>query len=195
MILSPTASAATLTVGIDLSGSSPVFNEHFARPASARVGSRVAALNLGDRVNVRTFGARDLSNMRQGTMVITRAARPQEVARQAAALVTKMPSSGIEPQGSTNVIAFLEFSDFDCANGGEILLITDGIEASSYADPDALLKGKAKLPSPEPNFLKGCTVTFYGLGAGQSAPAAKYLRDAWRAWFEAAGASFTAVMP
>jgi hypothetical protein len=195
MMLSPLANAATLTVGIDLSGSSPVFDEQFARPAGQHVAKRVAALSIGDRLVVRTFGARSLINVRQGTMAITRSNRPQEVAAQAAALVANVPSAGIEPQGSTNVIAFLEFGEFDCAQGGQIILVTDGIEASSYSDPDALLSGKAKLPDPTPGFLSGCSITFYGLGAGQSAQAAKNIRDAWRKWFDAAGASFTAVMP
>lgn len=195
MMLSPLANAGTLTVGIDLSGSSPAFNEQFARPAGEHVASRVAALSIGDRVVIRTFGARDLSNMRQGTMAITRSNRAPEVAQQALVLVANVPNAGIKPQGSTNVIAFLEFGEFDCAQGGHILLVTDGIEASSYSDPDALLSGKGTLPDPAPGFLSGCSITFYGLGAGQSAQAAKNVRDAWRKWFEMAGATFTAVMP
>lgn len=128
-------------------------------------------------------------------MLITRSNRPQRAAAQAAQFIAGLPKSSVAPQGTTNIIAFLEFGDFDCANGGQILLITDGIEASIYADPNALLKGKVKLPTPEPGFLKGCSVTFYGLGAEQSAQEAKNIRDAWKRWFETAGAPFTAVMP
>lgn len=64
MMLSPLANATTLTVGIDLSGSSPAFNERFALPAGEHVASRAAALSIGDRVVVRTFGARNLSKRR-----------------------------------------------------------------------------------------------------------------------------------
>jgi hypothetical protein len=163
MSLSLSANATTFTVGIDLSGSSPAFSDQFTQPAGEHAGSRVAALKLGDRVIVRTFGERDLRNMRQRSLVISRTNRSQEAAKQVSALIATIPKAGIEPQGSTNVIAFLEFGDFDCVHGGQILLITDGIEASSYVDPDALLNGKAKLPAPQPGLLSGCSVTFYGL--------------------------------
>lgn len=194
-MMAVTAEARTLTLGIDLSGSNPVFKEEFARVAGTYAGSRVAALSLGDVVSVRSFGARDLSNLRSSNVSITRKNRPDQVARQVAQFIAGIPSAGVTPQPSTNLVAFLEFGDFDCARGGEILLITDGLESSSYADADALMKGKAKLPEPQPDFLKGCTVTFYGLGVRQPAQAVKIVREAWRDWFEKAGATFTAVIP
>lgn len=194
LICLPTAQSATLTIGYDVSGSSPVFVGTFAKSAGAEVEIRVAALSLGDKVIVKPFGARDLTN-RAALLPITRSARPRAAAGIIARQIAAIPQSGIAPQGSTNIVAFLEFGEFDCANGGQVFLITDGLEASTYADPGALLKGKAKLPAPETPFLSGCAVTFYGLGARMSPQAAKTLRDAWRAWVEKAGGSFAAVIP
>ena len=45
------------------------------------------------------------------------------------------------------------------------------------------------------DFLKGCKVTFYGLGVGQEGPTVEIIRAAWREWFSKAGAEFTAVIP
>ena len=91
--------------------------------------------------------------------------------------------------------AFLELgSGFGCETNGAVLLITDGIESSSVVSAKALLDGKAVLPAPGPN-LRGCVLTFYGLGAGWELQQVKNLKVAWSQWAKKAGADFRAISP
>lgn len=189
------AGAAVLTLGIDYSGSNPVLSDvEFAEAAAAHVHPLIAALELGDVVRIRTFGARGSENLRAATIQINRTNRPQRVADEVAAMIAALPQAGVPPQDSTNIIAFLEFGDFACPSGEQVVLITDGLESSAYIAAKELMEGKA-LPAPDAGLLAGCQVTFYGLGVGQPPQVAKSLRAQWRAWFDGAGATFKPVVP
>jgi hypothetical protein len=108
-------------------------------------------------------------------------------------VVLAMPEH-IKPQSSTNLLAFLNRYDFGCDDGGEIILLSDGIESSEYVNGTELLSGKASLPKPTTSTrLKGCTVTFYGIGAGRSDTKLHRLRTQWQQYFDAAGATFKAI--
>jgi hypothetical protein len=121
--------------------------------------------------------------------------RAQKVAQAVGDLLRSLPRQSHSAQASTNLLAWLEFgSGFACADQGEILVITDGIESSSLVNAKALLDGKVRLPNPSVN-LKGCTLTFYGLGAGLPAQYVKRLREQWQRWSEKSGATFAAVIP
>ena len=55
-----TASAATLTIAIDLSGSNPLLvHPNFAHSAAVYVTEQIAPLKSGDIVRVQTLGARN----------------------------------------------------------------------------------------------------------------------------------------
>ncbi len=73
-------------------------------------------------------------------------------------------------------------------------MVTDGIESSSYVDGNQLLQGKKGLPKPDVD-LNGCSLTFYGLGAGLPPQAVRIIRNEWVHWAEQAGATFTAIIP
>jgi len=195
-MVAATAEAATLTLATDLSGSNPLVKlPEFARAAGTFAARHVSTLELGDMVNIRSFGARDVGNLRDGSLQINRTMRPERAAAQVSSLIAGIPAAGVPPQPSTNIVAFFKFGSFDCASGEHILVITDAIESSAYVDSAAFLSGKAKLPTPEADLLKGCKVTFYGLGVGQEGPTVEVIRAAWREWFSKAGADFTAVIP
>ena len=74
------------------------------------------------------------------------------------------------------------------------MVITDGLESSSYISGKDLIEGRKPLPSPDVN-LQGCNITFYGLGAGWSPQHVKTVRNAWRDWSGKAGASFKSIIP
>lgn len=192
-----TAQAKTLTIGIDLSASNPLLShKNFAHVASQHVSSEINKLKDGDVVHVKTFGSRkDALNLLNPTFEISRRLKPSKVAGIVAQYIRSLPEQKEASQSSTNLIAWLEFtSEFNCAQNSQILVITDGLESSSYVDGNQLLQGKKSLPKAEVN-LKGCALTFYGLGAGWMPQQVKIVRKEWERWSEQAGAAFTAIIP
>lgn len=187
---------ATITIGVDLSGSNPLLgHENFAQAAAQYVTQRIAGLNSGDSVRLYNFGSRDDAlNLLDYEFTISRRQRANKVAAAISGFIQSLPERENAAQSATNLIAWLEFtSGFDCNNGGQILVFTDALEASDYVDPMALLDGSTGLPDADVD-LTGCTLTFYGLGAGFPAPQVKNIRNAWRQWADQAGADFDAVI-
>lgn len=196
-LMAGTVSAKNLTIGIDLSGSNPLLSHtNFAHGAAAHVHAAISALKPGDVVQLKTFGARDSAlNLRQHRVTISRHNRAPKVAGQVAQYIRTLPEQTKTGQSSTNLIAWLEFTNgFDCQRDGQVLVITDGLESSSYVDAKDLLSGKKTLPAPDVD-LKGCALTFYGLGAGWPPKDVKRVRKAWQTWADQAGATFTAIIP
>lgn len=192
-----TADAKTLTIGIDLSASNPLLShKNFAHIASQHVTSEITKLKDGDIVRVQTFGSRkDALNLLNPTFEISRRLKPNKVAGIVAQYIQSLPEQKDASQSSTNLVAWLEFtSGFNCAANSHIFVITDGLESSSYVDGNLLLQGKKSLPKPDID-LKGCGLTFYGLGAGWMPQQVKIVRKEWERWAEQAGASFTAIIP
>lgn len=190
------AHAKTVHVAIDLSGSNPLLaHANFAHVASNYVTEQIAPLKSGDVVRVQTFGARnDPANMLDALYEIDRHKRPKDVGAVIAQYIRSLPTRPNIAQGATNILAFLEFHPgFDCANDDHIVLLTDGLESSSTVNALALAEGKAQLPEPDIS-LKGCTLTFYGLGAGLPPEIVKNVRKAWQNWAEKAGATFHVVI-
>lgn len=197
MAMALDASAKTLTIGIDLSGSNPLLvHENFAYSASNYVSGEIAKLKSGDSIQVKTFGARnDAMNLINQRITINHKNRPEKVAQIVGQLVRALPERANIEQSSTNLVSWLEFSDgFACDQSSEILVITDGIESSSYVGGQDFIEGKKGLPVPDVN-LKGCTMTFYGLGAGLQPQYVKTIRKAWMKWSDNAGVIFKAVIP
>ncbi len=192
-----TAQAKTLTIGIDLSGSNPLLaHKNFAYIASQYVTAEINKLNNGDIVHVKTFGSRtDALNLLNPTFKILRKMKTKKVAGIVAQYIQSLPEQVDAAQTSTNLVAWLEFTTgFNCTDAGQVLVITDGIESSTYVDGNQLLQGKKGLPKPDVD-LKGCTLTFYGLGAGSPPQAVRNIRNEWMRWAEQAGAIFTAIIP
>lgn len=191
------AHAKTLTIGIDLSGSNPLLShENFAYSASRYIGREIVKLKTGDSVQIKTFGARgEAQNLINQQLTISRRLKPAKVAQLVENYIRSLPGQKDIQQSATNLIAWLEFTNgFACKASSNILVITDGLESSSYVSGKALLAGKKKLPTPDVD-LSGCTLTFYGLGAGWSAQHVKRIRNVWRDWAKQAGASFNAIIP
>lgn len=195
LCLLPALSAAkTLTIGIDVSGSNPLLSrENFAYEASEYAAAEIRKLKPGDVARITTLGARDnAANILITNLPISRKLRPEKAASMVAGYIRALPTQQDVSQSSTNLIAWLEFtSGFDCAAGGQILVITDGLESSSEVSAEKLLAGKQGLPSPAVD-LKGCGLTFYGLGAGWPASSVKFVRKEWTRWAGEAGADFIA---
>ncbi len=194
--LSINVQAKTLTIAIDLSGSNPLLqHKNFAYESAKYMSEQITKLKTGDSVSLQTFGSRgDASNLLNYKFTLSRRLRASAIATKIAKFIQSLPKRKDLAQSSTNLIAWLEFTGgFDCKNQGQIIVITDGLESSSYVDARKFLDGKAKFPKPDVD-LKGCNLTFYGLGAGLPAPYVKIIRNAWRKWVAASGASFTAVI-
>ena len=192
-----TSIGATLTIGIDLSGSNPLLlHENFAYGASQYAASEILKLKPKDVVRIKTFGARNnAANVLSTTIIVSRKMRTKKIAKIVARYIQSIPKQADISQSSTNLIAWLEFtSGFNCADQGRVLVITDGLESSSYVDGKKFLTGKQGLPKPDVD-LKGCALTFYGLGAGWRPRSVKFVRKEWTHWSEKAGARFTAIIP
>lgn len=191
--------AKTLTLGIDLSESNPVVTSpEFAKAVARHAHGEIAALELGDVLQVRHFGERGTDKMRSLSIRMTRQNRPKAVADQVARHIAALPSKTTDPHHQTNILAFLEFGSFDCASGqSRVVIYSDGIEASQTMSDRAFLSGKP-LPPPPANYLKGCEVVMFGLGAskdGSLPPAViESIRQRWTDYFKAADATFTSII-
>lgn len=190
--------AKTLHIAIDVSASNPMISSvPFAKVISSRVSKQILALPLGDYVSLRTFGHLKLDNLQQFDVRLTRKAKPEKVARAISKFMNNIPRGGVEPQKSTEIIAQLEWNEYNCSVGDTILLITDGIEASSLINPNKLLSGEVSLPMPEDEYLKGCNVQMIGIGKSTNGswPSVnvKNLLREWKAYMKAAGADFKAI--
>lgn len=190
--------AKTLTIGIDLSGSNPMLaHENFAAMAGQYAGNQILQLKEGDKVIVMTFGSRkDAENFLRRPFTISRKLRAKKVAGLIASLFRKLPEQADQGQPSTNIVAWLEFTNgFDCSSeGSTILAFTDALEASSYVSPNDFMNGRKGLPDPDVS-LKGCDLVFYGLGAGLEPIHVKNIRKSWKIYAEKSGANFTAIIP
>jgi hypothetical protein len=196
-LISFSASATTLTIGIDLSGSNPLLShENFAYMASQYASDEINKLKNGDVVVVKTFGGReDVHNILTGSYTISRRLKSEKIASAVAGYLQSLPSQTEKSQSSTNLLAWLEFgSGFNCNENSHILLITDALESSSTLDGNSFLQGKKGLPKPDVD-LTGCHITFWGLGAGFPPASVKFIRNEWRSWSDQAGASFSAIIP
>lgn len=197
--IADTAFAKTQTILADVSGSNRLIEiPAYAKAGGIKAKGEILSLQPGDWVQVRRVGERGADNLPAEKLRITRQRSAGEIGDMVAGYIASLPSKTPEGDSETNLIAALEFGEFDCANGGKILILSDGVEHSSYiTGKDLLISGKP-LPAPEAN-LKGCEVTIFGLGQskdGQIPPKAiKNLKAAWAAWMSAAGVTkFTAII-
>ena len=191
------ASAKTLSIRIDKSNSNPLMAQpEFAIGAANYVAQRILTLKAEDKVSLSSFGARsNASNLLENTYVLDRKLRAKELASAIAEYIKTIPSDIEKGQRATNIVSLLEFGNgFDCANAGEVIVITDGIEASDYIEADELISGKKSLPGADVD-LSGCSVFFYGLGAGLSGKDVKSVRTQWQRWMKQSGANFDHWIP
>lgn len=189
----PAATPRTLTFGLDGSEGNPFIEHDTAAQAAAKFAQKeVAALSLGDTVEIRRFGMRKAENMQVQEFRLTRKLRPETAAASVARYIAALPSTVKDGDNQTNILAFLEFSAFDCAGGERLVLFTDGIEASKTLSERAFLSGR-KLPAPgKPGFLKGCEVVmFLGQNERLSPKTVAHIRASWEEYFKAASAEFT----
>jgi len=198
VLLVSTAHAKTLTIAVDISSSNAlVSSKEFARSAGKYVREQVAKLEMGDVVYIRPIGDRSMANFKVETIKIDRRMRPDKAAAAVGRYIEDLPNKPHEGSGATELIAFLEFTQLDCANNGQALILTDGVESSEYLSGDKFLAGKP-LPKPQENLLSGCTITMLGFGQsvdGQWPPQAiKAMRASWQTWMKAAGATFNPII-
>jgi hypothetical protein len=180
----------TITVGLDASRSNPLLlDKQFNINATNYVLSQLSSLDDGDKIDIKLLGSLQAAdNLKSLSQTIGRNNKGK-VAKAIIQHLTQDLPTRVKPQSTTNIIAFLEQTNFACRSGGHVILITDGIEASSYMSPNDLLSGKKSLPKPSEfaiENLRGCRVTFYGIGVGRSGQESKQLRRQWKVFITAA---------
>ena len=186
--------AKTLTIGLDVSGSNPlIIDENFSRGAALFAAEKVAELESGDVVRILTFGDRRAAeNLKRIEFKISKRNRAREVARASAQYIAAIPKAVQDGQPETNIVAWLEHTGgFECEENSEIVVITDGVQAAKNFNPQSFIAGRISLPPPRVN-LKGCSVTFFGLGAGVESNGIHLMETQWRDFIEVAGATFFA---
>ncbi|BBO27490.1 hypothetical protein AltI4_18780 [Alteromonas sp. I4] len=186
---------AEIAVLSDLSGSNPLLsNKQFNERAKRYVLNELENLKKGTVVRLHYFGSLQATANFDDDIYEVKRHNLKAIKHNIGKAISELPTR-MSPQGSTNILALFSRSQFSCGNGNQIIVLTDGIEASEYISPDKLLSGEQSLPKPnEFVSLKGCKVTFFGLGVGRSDKEATTLRRQWRDWFAAAGAEFKAVL-
>lgn len=201
------AMAKTVHVAIDLSVSVPIVtNKDFARRTAAFVETRIRGLEIGDKVALRFLGAYGLSeNIRRLDLKVSKRDRAPELAAAVGRIVASIPSlvaqKKLAVQNATNLIGYFEAESplLACATEAtEIVVVSDGVESSSVVKADALIAGKAKLPKPRADLLKGCALTILGIGQlaqGADAAITRRLDAEWRRWSGQAGVARFEALP
>lgn len=190
----------TLHIAADISGSNPlVASMSYAANAGEYVRKQVAQLAPGDSVHMSLIGSLEAVNAQYGYQAqVNRRRSAESIGTQAKNLIAALASGQIPAQGSTNILLYVEFGNFNCAAGDQIIVLTDGIESAEDISGYDLLEYGTGLPEADTDYLKGCTVTFYGLGRNAEGSLktsyVRNLRNAWRTYFEQAGAAFTAIV-
>ena len=190
----------TLHVLADVSASNPIVSsESYARLIAYRVSEAILAMNYGDHVSFTTFGNLKLDDQLRIRVRLTKRNKPEAVAKKIAQLILSIPTGNIDAQQSTEIVAQLEWGAFGCATGDQILIASDGIEASGFVpSPKELLNGSVALPEPmEPGYLEGCQVTMLGIGKTEQGswpgPQVRNLMKAWKIYMSSAKADFVAM--
>lgn len=189
--------------GIDISDSGPLtVDRNVSRAAGNLVKNTVARLQPGDEVRLRSFGAAGIASQQININVTIgrkAKARANRIAPAIGEFLSSLPDrvekGQITLQTNTNIIGFVEAiaPSLDCeANQIRLILLTDGIEWSEQMNGSELIAGKAQLPPPSGQILKGCIVEMRGVGqqAASRWTDSRWfpiLKAQWRSFFEAAG--------
>lgn len=189
------AVADDLHIIVDVSQSNPMLsNAAFVKRAAQYSAEQMSSLKLGDSILVQTFGElQSAKNLERYEYTLTRQKR-KRIERAVLHYIMTLPERS-EPQPSTNLLAWFNRNALDCQKVPKtILILSDGIEASEYVNPNKLMAGKQSLPAPSEFVdVKGCNVVMFGLGAGRQDRETTQLRKAWAQYFNKAGARFTAI--
>lgn len=185
---------AQLTILGDLSSSAPLQSSApFAQRAAGVVREHILSLMLGDKVVLRPIGTRSTQNIVPIEWALGPRNRQRKVADEVYGVIAGTPSSKRKGQEETSLIFTLE-SGIPCGPRSAILIISDGIEASrDFSKVRELLAGKAQLPKPAAPALRGCKVTFLGIGLTAdgtyqlNTSELQHLTSAWRSYLLAAG--------
>ena len=195
-----------LTVEADISASTPfMVSEPYANAAIKRVGDAVLKHRLGDRFRIVPIGSRTAQNsigtfsIASGQKLHLRTVKKRLEGALAGLFAQSRRNGG---DGNTNIVYTLENSQPVCNPDSDVIILSDGIESNEQTDAgrDLAAGRPVTLPQPSQRFLKGgCSIWMIGIGVSsptgggadvQTLPPDQLgkLKDAWRAWFIAAGA-------
>lgn len=196
LALAMPACAKTTHFYIDDSKSNKaVTDKAFAKILARKAAKTVMAQKLGDHISIRTFGDINETNpLRYDAQLTRRSNPPATVGRNVARLIMKPATSTKARQQKTEIVAMLQWNRFNCAAGDHVIVLTDAIETGAVRSPSALLNGKASLPMPKAGSMRGCSVSFWGIGRVSSgnitSAQVNNLTKAWARYFRIAGAKF-----
>lgn len=183
----------TLTIALDISGSSPLMaSKNFGRIAGESLYEIIRSMKMNDQVTLHTLGNGGLDNFSQ-TITLSHKKRPSEAATAVKQFLSDIQTK-VSKQSATMLLKFLLTPGFYCSDSDEVIVISDGLEMSPDLEMDGkLLNSVFKIPEPPKDHLKGCHITFWGLGRSRSVLSARqvtHLTNAWTAWMQHAGATF-----
>ena len=193
-----------LMIALDVSTSNIIVeNITMAVKAGGKAADLIRTLDNGDRLRIRTFGSYSQSdNPLRLDITVSRRMPANRIAASVEQLVASLPdlvASGRLPSGgTTHITAFLEEEAalLSCGTRAtELVLFTDGIEASPTTSPEPLAAGQTALPAPHGDALQRCGISLYGIGettSGADRARTQNLIDAWTEWADQAGAFFQA---
>lgn len=201
-VAAQTSEHERLVIGLDLSESNPlVANEQYAAKLSERVGDKIRSLSLKSEVLIRTFGVVDSTrNTLQINEIVSMRNRPEAIARSAEVLISNVPGlvaqGQFETQEETNIIGFIQTmvqAIGECETKTTFILLTDGLEDSSYArlkDPNAHLP-LVEIKPPDDRRRKCHELQILGLGEGlNNVVEVERIRTEWQNWATGRGRPF-----
>jgi hypothetical protein len=199
LLLSAWSQAATekkeITLLFDLSGSNPLLSDtRFNQSAAQFAAQALEGLKRGDTVILKSFGSLQSTENFESLALTVQRHKLKSVQRKVKKAILSLPTNA-QAQSSTNIISWFNRNRPTCTKGSRTIVVTDGLEASEHIpNVNDWLNGKITLPKPSEFVqLKGCDITFYGLGVGLRDNHLNTLRRQWRDYFKEAGATFTGI--
>jgi len=182
--------ANTLILGFDLSGSSPLSNKQFAKRAADKAAKEVIRMKPGDTLLIRAFG---VHSGRQTSIArdfrITRKVKATAVAKVVKRFVISIPDLNIVNEPQTSLIGFLISmgTAYDCQNGVRYILLSDGVEDSSYGSSRKIAQHGGAFSEIDSVNFKSCQLDIWGFGLGFDAVTVEQFKKATISWARAEG--------
>ena len=194
----PTRPSNALIIGIDISNSAPFLtgDDYFLESLYPVIERELNGSKYGDKIRVLLFG--NFHAVNKGfSQVLSLRNRPDKALETIKEYLVdqrgKLKRAKNSGDKSTNIIAFLEFSQKLCIDVScQFLIVSDGLEHSSDASAYSLLTSGGEYP--EPSFrCSQCRLEFIGFGNEKfiNTPAkARRLNQLWETWALKAGFQF-----
>lgn len=189
--------ADVLSIGLDVSGSTPILDKSFMQSVLPQLSTEIQKLPLGSVVKVFNIGDDKVMPINIDLLVqrttTNRGAPADELAKTVPTMIFSYSQKLLSGSARLHGESSLSPAVYDAAKACQenkpckFFFLTDGMEHQPGVIewPRQFKKPLPKIPNLN---LKGMSVTMYGVGTGVSSEARLQIEQHWNTWLKDAGA-------